>query len=142
LRLVAATLIGCAVGFNRDLHGKPTGIRTMGIIGLTSSLLVTIEFTPAVDGSARGAVYGIITGFGFLGAGVIIKETGSVQIHGLTTAASILLVAAMGIACGMGAWTVVVPACVLAFALLVFAGPFESWVRKRSTGKTDRDAPP
>ena len=131
LRLAAATLVGCLIGLNRDLHGKPTGVRTMGLVGLAAAVVVVTAAAEAGPGDATRAIQGIVTGVGFLGAGVIVKETGSDRIHGLTTAASIWLTAALGVACGVGDWVLALAATGLGFAVLVIGGPFEKWLRQR-----------
>src|ERR1700681_4462692 len=97
LRLSAATLIGGVIGLNRDLHGKPTGVRTMGLVGLGSALIVVAAELVGGNGDATRAVQGIVTVIGFLGAGVIVKDSTSDRIHGLTTAATIWLTAALGV---------------------------------------------
>lgn len=84
LRLVVATLVGGVVGLNRDLHGKPTGVRTMGLVGLGSSLIVVAAELVGGNGDATRAIPRIVTGIGFLGAGVIFKDLSSDRIHGLT----------------------------------------------------------
>ena len=76
-------------------------------------------------------VQGIITGIGFLGAGVILHRPTGGKVHGLTTAASIWVTAAMGVLCGMGAWPILVVGVSLVLLLLVFGGPVEKWCHKR-----------
>ena len=130
LRLVAATLIGSIFGLNRDLHGKPTGIRTLGLVGLGSALVVVacMDF-PASAGAnftaASRAIQGVLTGIGFLGAGVIVRGMGGSRVHGLTTAACTWLVACLGIVCGFAGWRVIVIAVVLALLVLTLGGRIE-----------------
>src|SRR3954468_11544795 len=109
LRLGAAVLVGCAIGLDREVQGKPTGIRTLGLVALGSALAVmaSTDFAPNADlhdGSTSRAIQGILTGIGFLGAGVILKDNTSGHIQGLATAASIWVTACMGLVCGLGAW--------------------------------------
>src|SRR6478752_6259035 len=104
LRLATATLVGVFLGLNRDLHGKPTGVRTMGLVSLGSALIVVAAGLVGGNGDATRAVQGIVTGIGFLGAGVIVKDTTSDRVHGLTTAAAIWLTAGLGVTCGLGHW--------------------------------------
>jgi putative Mg2+ transporter-C (MgtC) family protein len=110
LRLGGATLIGMAIGLNRDLHGKPTGVRTLGLVGLGAALVIlaSTDFlvtTPEANANpVSRAIQGVLTGIGFLGAGVIMQDQGSKRVQGLTTAALIWLTACMGIVCGLGAW--------------------------------------
>jgi putative Mg2+ transporter-C (MgtC) family protein len=128
LRLVAATLTGVAIGLDRDLRGKPTGVRTMGIVALGSATIVLASQYPAhMEDLAAGSrvMQGIITGIGFLGAGVILRHPSGGRVHGLTTAASIWLTACIGAACGAGAWAIVAAATVLVGIVLGFGRTVE-----------------
>lgn len=141
LRLVAATLIGGAIGLNRDLHGKPTGVRTMALVGLGSALIIVASALVGGNGDATRAVQGVITGIGFLGAGVIVKNAGSAHVHGLTTAATIWLTAALGITCGLGHWRLALLTLGLTLAVLILGGPLERAVRSRWPHKPDPSEP-
>jgi putative Mg2+ transporter-C (MgtC) family protein len=128
IRLFWATLIGAAIGLDRDLRGKPTGVRTMGIVSLGSALIVLASQYPAhaTDSAAASRVMqGIITGIGFLGAGVILRNPAGGRVHGLTTAASIWLTACIGAACGAGAWPIVAASAVLVGIVLAFGRTLE-----------------
>ncbi|QXQ05491.1 MgtC/SapB family protein [Sphingosinicellaceae bacterium] len=142
LRLTAATLIGCLIGLNRDLHGKPTGIRTLGLVGLSSALIVLVAYGRGDSGDASRAIQGVVTGIGFLGAGVIIKDPVNTHIRGLTTAASIYLTAGLGVACALGAWVPMAIAGVLAAVVLGAGGQLEKALRRRWAHPTDADPPP
>ena len=137
LRLIAATLVGGAIGLNRDLHGKPTGVRTMGLVGLGSALIVVAAGLVGGTGDATRAVQGVVTGIGFLGAGVIVKDSSSSRIHGLTTAATIWLTAALGMTCGLGHWALALVATGLGLAVLIFGGPVERAIHHRWPHKPD-----
>lgn len=137
LRLGAAALIGALVGLNRDLHGKATGVRTLGLVGLGAALVVlaSMDFKTGSGldpNPVSRAIQGVLTGIGFLGAGVIVREGRGTRVRGLTTAALIWLTACLGIVCGLGAWKVAVVAVALAFVLLVVGGPLDSWLLRRS----------
>jgi len=132
LRLTAATLIGGVLGLNRDLHGKPTGLRTLGLVGLGSAMVVVavVNTSPAcaADFSAASRIIqGILTGIGFLGAGVIVRGVGTTRVHGLTTAACTWLTACLGTVCGFAHAPVILIALVLTILILVFGGPIERW---------------
>lgn len=131
LRLVAATLAGAAFGLNRDLRDKQTGVRTLGLVGLGAALAVMAAARIGGEGDVSRAIQGIVTGIGFLGAGVIMRPASGLRVHGLTTAACTWLTACVGAACAAAEWSVVAIGVVLAFIVLVFGGPFEKWVRKR-----------
>ena len=129
LRLTAATLAGCAVGLNRDIHAKQTGVRTLGLVGLGSALGVMAAMTVGGPGDATRAMQGILTGIGFLGAGVIVRPTAGFHVHGLTTAACTWFTACVGMVCAVAAWPVLGIGLLLAFVLLIFGGRFEKLLR-------------
>ena len=146
LRLGVATVASAAIGLNRDLHDKPIGVRTLGIVGLATSLVVltsnpiALEAGLMSDATSR-VVQGILTGIGFLGAGVIIhSERG--KVRGLTSAACVWLTACIGVMCGLGHWRLVVVAMGLTLALLVFGGVLERTMHRLIGGKgADDDLP-
>jgi len=110
LRLLAALALGGALGLERSYHGRPAGFRTHALVGLASAalMLVSVYETEWVQAPTvlRGTIdptrmaHGIMTGIGFLGAGVIMRE--SLTVRGLTTAASIWITAGIGILAGIG----------------------------------------
>lgn len=129
LRLGAATLIAAAIGLNRDLHGKPIGVRTLGLVGLASAI-ATLAVAPSIGGSnsvdaASRVIQGVLTGIGFLGAGVIVRRSIGGRVHGLTSAACVWATACLGLVCGLAAWPIVATGVLLVFVLLIFGGPFE-----------------
>src|ERR1700686_1059413 len=116
LRLGAAILIGSVIGLNRELHHKPTGMRTLGLVALGSALAVlAVADDPQADISR--VIQGVITGIGFLGAGVILHRPTGGKVHGLTTAATIWVTACLGILCGIAAWRTTAVAILLTAAL-------------------------
>jgi putative Mg2+ transporter-C (MgtC) family protein len=129
IRLCIATILGGLLGLNRDMHGKPAGIRTLGLVSLGSALvtLAVLNFDPShpmpTDAISR-VVQGVLAGVGFLGAGVIMRDdTG--HVHRLNTAASIWVTAALGLTCGLGAWIPAAIATILVFALLTLGMRFD-----------------
>jgi putative Mg2+ transporter-C (MgtC) family protein len=130
IRLGAALLIGSGLGLNRDLHGKAAGLRTHALVSLGASVatMAALEFpnhSLVVDSGAIGrVVQGILTGIGFLGAGVILRDT-SGHVTGLTTAATIWICAALGIVCGLGYWSILAIALALTVLVLIFGRPVE-----------------
>jgi len=133
LRLGAAAAAGMILGLNRDMADKPIGMRTLGLVALGAAVvsLATIR----VDGMAghpdamsrvvQGIIQGIMAGISFIGAGVILRDAQAKTVEGLTTAATVWVTAALGIACGLAAWSVVGVAVVLALVLLVGIGWLE-----------------
>ena len=107
LRLGAAALAGAVLGLNRDLRGKSTGVRTLGLVGIGSALVVMAVAHSSPDSASR-VIQGIVTGIGFLGAGVIVRGDVKAHVHGLTTAACVWLTACFGSACGMGEWRILI----------------------------------
>jgi putative Mg2+ transporter-C (MgtC) family protein len=141
-RLLAAVLIGCVIGLDRNLHGKPTGFKTLGLVGLGASLVTMasmhFSLTPGTyDPSAVGrAIQGLITGVGFLGAGVIIHDPTKERVHGLTTAASIWVTAALGMVCGMGLWQIAGVAVTIVLFLFIIGRPIEKMIYIRWLNKS------
>lgn len=141
LRLVASVLIGGLIGLDRNLRGKPSGIRTLGLVSLGACLLTMAGLNLLTDhgqadpSSVSRVIQGLITGIGFLGAGVIVHENGSDRVRGLTTAASIWITAILGILCGMGAWQIASVALVIVFLLFVVGKRLERAVHRRWLNK-------
>ena len=125
LRLGAATLIGCALGLNREIRGKPAGMRTHALVALGTALVTLTGMVLAgQDGefdsnSVSRVIQGVVAGIGFLGGGTILKSDTGEQISGLTTAASLWVVACLGIACGVGLWAMALVALGLALFVLI-----------------------
>jgi len=131
LRLLVATLIGTGLGLNREIHGKPAGMRTHALVALGSALItiISLELTTRgdlPDGSAvLRTIQGLMAGIGFLGGGVILRDDSHQSVHGLTTAASVWVVASLGIGCGAGQWLTALMALGLALVVLIFLGRIE-----------------
>ncbi len=137
LRIVLSMLAGSLIGINRDLHHKSIGLRTLGLVSLSSCLLVlTLSQYAALHGfnssdPASRVTQGIVSGIGFLGAGVILRGPDQIHVYGLTTAAAILVVAALGIACALAAWPILVIGFVVTLFLLIVCGPIEHAIQSR-----------
>ena len=102
LRLLLAAALGAVIGYQRERANKPAGLRTHILISLGSALFTVVSifgFGDGVDVSRVAA--GVVTGIGFLGAGAILHREGGI-VEGLTTAATIWAVAAIGLAAGAG----------------------------------------
>ncbi len=145
LRLGVAALAGGAIGLNRDLHGKPIGLRTLGLVGLAAAVVVLLADSSGrlngISDATSRVIQGILTGIGFLGAGVIIRsKRHHVRVHGLTSAACTWLTACVGIACGAGHWRIVTLALAIAFVILIIGGPLEHTLHRLIGGK-DASAP-
>jgi len=142
VRLGAATLVGVLLGLNRDLHGKSTGVRTLGLVCLGSAMAV-LSIHAATGAQESRVIQGIVTGVGFLGAGVIIRSEKGHHVHGLTTAACVWVTACVGAACAIAQWQIVVIGVALVLVILVFGGPFERAIDRRWPGRSEpSDQPP
>lgn len=146
LRLGAATLASGAIGLNRDLHGKPIGLRTLGMVGLATSMVVLIANPEAIeagrlsDATSR-VIQGILTGIGFLGAGVIVHGDQH-KVKGLTSAACVWFTACIGVICGLGHWRLVCIALTIALLLLICGGPLERTLHRMFGGNPSDDIKP
>jgi len=136
----AAILIGGVIGLDRNLHHKPTGVRTLGLVALGSALAV-LAVVHDRQADVSQVIHGVITGVGFIGAGVILHHATNGKVHGLTTAASIWVTAALGVLCGLAAWKLLVVAVAGVLFLLLVGGPIENWCQK-ALGIEEKADPP
>ena len=119
LRLLIAMILGGVLGFERERSGASAGFRTHMLVALGSALFVLVPLQAGTDLSDMSRVLqGVIAGIGFLGAGAILKSSDDQQVRGLTTAASIWLTAAIGIAAGMGREATAVLSTLFALVIL------------------------
>jgi len=135
LRIFGALLIGGLIGLERSFHGRPAGFRTHSLVCVASALLMLVTvyqnewMTQVALDSIRTdptrMAQGIMTGIGFLGAGVIFKE--GLTVRGLTTAASIWVTASIGVLVGIGFW---IPALLGTIATLAVLSGFR-WIENR-----------
>lgn len=141
--LLLSLLLGCLIGFERALHGRPAGLRTHSLVCVSSCLLMLITVyqwdllsasipAEAIRIDPTRMAQGIMTGIGFLGAGVIMKE--KLTIRGLTTAASIWMTASIGIMVGLGFNIAAISATVITLVVLVTFGRFENRLPARRFG--------
>jgi putative Mg2+ transporter-C (MgtC) family protein len=137
VRLTAALVVGGALGLNRDLQGKPTGVRTLSLVALGSALAVLAVTRSGDINAVSRVVQGILTGIGFLGAGVIVRTVDGQHVHGLTTAACTWLTACVGVVCGVAEWQLIVVGVPLVFAVLHLGGPIEHAIHRRWGKPTD-----
>ncbi|GAU80178.1 MgtC/SapB family protein [Bosea sp. BIWAKO-01] len=133
-RLLAGTAAGIAVGWERTLKQSSAGIRTFGLVGLGTAAAAGIFGEPDQADAASRVVQGVLTGIGFLGAGVIVLRDREMTPRGLTTAAAIWVTAALGCAAGLGDWKIVVTATGLALLLLAINHSIERWAGRRGGG--------
>jgi putative Mg2+ transporter-C (MgtC) family protein len=122
IRLLVAVLLGAVVGIERERAGKAAGLRTHMLVTLGTAVFVLACSGAGIasDGLSR-VVQGIVTGIGFIGGGSILKGADERDVHGLTTAASVWVAAAVGIAVGLGNLGVALLSTLFALAILSFS---------------------
>lgn len=139
VRLLLASLLGALIGLERELHGRPAGFRTHLLVSLGSALFVAVSIVFYKEFGNFGGVIPVgvdpgrvaaqvVTGIGFLGAGAIIREKGS--IRGLTTAACLWVAAAVGVACGVGLFMVSFMVTAIALVSLLILKRVEASLHK------------
>ena len=127
LRLALALLVGAILGLNRWLHHKSAGIRTHSLVAIGSATAVMLisDFVQDDAQAVSRVLQGLITGLGFLGAGVIIREQRSQKVHGLTTAASLWACALIGASFGAGQFVLGGLSLGAILLTLIIGGPLE-----------------
>jgi putative Mg2+ transporter-C (MgtC) family protein len=138
LRLTLGLVLGAIIGFERELHRQPAGFRTHSLVALGAALFTIVSahafVGPLVDPTRIAAQ--IVSGIGFIGAGTILQHRGS--IRGLTTAASLWSVAAIGTAAGAGLHVMAVVGTVLILVVLALLDRVEAFVTRRLGLHPDR----
>jgi putative Mg2+ transporter-C (MgtC) family protein len=139
LNLTGALLLGFVVGYERAYHGRAAGMRTYGLVCMASAALVVLAGYPEFWFGGRAyapvnldpsrTIQGIVTGIGFLGAGVIMKD--GFNISGLTTAASLWASSAIGILVGIGFYAAAILLALLSAACMIWVSRIENWLPAR-----------
>jgi len=125
-RIVTAAALGALLGEERQRAGKAAGLRTHMLVALGSALFVLFPIEAGMQpADISRVIQGVATGIGFLGAGTILKRTDPGEVHGLTTAASIWMTAAIGLAVGAGRLWLPVVSAVCAWTILSVLARFE-----------------
>ncbi len=134
LSIILAIVLGAVIGMEREISGKAAGLRTNVLICLGAAVFTIIsrQMVAGTNGSVARIAAQIVTGVGFLGAGAIIQDRGGV--HGLTTAATIWLVASIGMACGAGFYGLAIVAALTAILVLIGLGKLV-WLLEHYRGK-------
>lgn len=145
-RLLMAALLGGLLGYERESKGKAAGLRTHMLVALGSAMFVLVpQQMGAGDAELSRVIQGLVAGIGFLGAGAIVKGRPGEEIEGLTTAASIWMTAAIGMAAGMGRELTAILSAVMAFLVLTVMFRAMRWLHEgrevlgRSTSDSARD---
>jgi putative Mg2+ transporter-C (MgtC) family protein len=139
LNLLGALALGLMVGYERSYHGRAAGMRTYGLVCMASAAITVIAGYPhfwyggqlatVVGPDPTRVIQGIVTGVGFLGAGVIMRE--GFNISGLTTAASIWASSAIGIMVGVGFYMAAILLTMLSLASMLWISRLENWLPSR-----------
>jgi putative Mg2+ transporter-C (MgtC) family protein len=141
IKLALAMLLGGVMGFEREIADKPAGLRThMLVAGAAAFLVALSEFSLEYFRADLGAslirsdpiriLEAVIAGVSFLGAGTIIRRTGEGHVEGLTTAASMLFVTAVGVSVALDQYIMAVGATVFALVILRGVGLLDMWIAK------------
>lgn len=130
-RLLMALACGAVIGLNRDLHHKSAGFRTFGLVSVGSAIVAVVitQMSPDANAASR-VIQGVLTGIGFLCAGVILHQPTSSRVTGLTTAAAVWLTAALGLACGLGQFPLAIAGLGVALLVLFVGRPLELYLEK------------
>jgi len=130
-RLLLAAGLGAAIGLEREYRQKPAGLRTNILIALGSALFTIVSSLVGHDvGTPDRIAAQIVTGIGFIGGGAILRS--GTTVHGMTTAATVWVNAAIGMAAGAGHFTLATVAAALTLLVLVALPPIESYFERRA----------
>jgi putative Mg2+ transporter-C (MgtC) family protein len=138
LRLTVGLALGAIIGFERELHRQPAGFRTHSLVALGAALFTIISaygFAGGATDPGRIAAQ-VVSGIGFIGAGTVLQYRG--HIRGLTTAASLWAVAAIGMATGAGLYVLAVVGTLLILVVLALLDRVEALARRRLAIGPDR----
>lgn len=140
IRLIAATLLGAAIGTQRERAGKPAGLRTHILVTLGTCVFVLAGsgYGMNSDGLSR-VIQGVVTGIGFIGAGSILKLNEERDIKGLTTSAGVWMTAAIGVAVGLGALGLALLSTILTLIILALVGKIEFQIDKKEAKEVISD---
>ena len=141
VRLTLASMLGFALGFEREQQGKAAGVRTHMLVAIGSALFVLIpQQTGIVPADMSRVIQGLVAGVGFLCAGTILKQgKDESHVQGLTTAAGLWMTAAIGMACGLGREVTAVVSALLALAVLALVPRLVSVIERVAGPKKNND---
>ncbi len=132
VRLLTAAMLGGVLGYEREHKGKAAGLRTHMLVALGSALFVIIPLLAGMQiADLSRVLQGLVAGIGFLGAGAIIKGDAAHDAKGLTSAASVWLTAAIGVAAGMGRESLAVLSTLLALLILAVIPKVTHWTARK-----------
>lgn len=129
-RIAVAAVLSGLIGYEREFRGKPAGLRTHALVGIGAAIFTVVGMVGFEGADASRVAAQIVTGVGFLGAGAIFRSGDGVE--GLTTAAGLWAVAAIGMASGAGAWVPAVVGTVAALIVMVVMAAIDMWVARQT----------
>ena len=132
LRVLVAAVLGGCVGWERERHGREAGVRTYGAVALGACVFALISTHITGGNNPHVIAAGVVTGVGFLGAGVIMRDQGSVV--GLTTAATLWATASVGLAIGYGMYMLGMLVSIIVFGLLA-AHHMPGWIHLKGNNR-------
>ncbi len=143
-RLLISAVMGGLIGVERQMHEKPAGLRTHVLVcmGATLFTLLSLSFSNS-DGSAvdvSRVAAGVVTGIGFLAAGSIFRE--KERVRGLTTAADLWVIAAIGLSIGLGYYSVAVVATIITLIILMIGRVFDNYLDRKAMTLEQKNKPP
>lgn len=145
VRLGLAVLFGAAIGINRELLRKPAGLQTHSLVSLGSALVAifSLQIAESLQDSAAVSriMQGLVAGIGFIGGGVILHRHDRGEIYGITTAASIWVVAGAGSAVGLGLWRLSGAVVAMSLGILIVFGAIDNWLQRNQISQKV-DPPP
>jgi putative Mg2+ transporter-C (MgtC) family protein len=138
-RLLVAMVLGAIVGVQREIESKPAGLRTHVLVTLAAAIFVIVPLEAGMlIGDVSRVIQGVATGIGFIGAGAILKLHQDREIHGLTTAATLWVATAIGIAVGLGHVLLAALGVALTWVVLSVLIQVDAWIaRKHARGTND-----
>ena len=140
-RLAFAALLGGILGLNREMALKPAGMRTHALVALGAALATITGLALSIPGDPAAPsriIQGMVAGIGFIGSGVILHRRDNHTVEGLTTAASIWVIAATGVAVGAGLWRAATVVVAISLILLLIGSPIDRLVHRWS-GSADEE---
>lgn len=141
-KLVVSFLLGAFIGFDREKHGRDAGIRTYAAVCIGATLFTAVAAHLVNDVAATSRVIAnIVTGVGFLGAGIIYRDSSAGTSHGLTTAATVWCTAAVGVAVGLNMFIIAIVGAIALYFLLSLHHQhwYIKWKKKMTNRYTEKD---
>lgn len=137
--VLLAAVLGAALGLERQWQGKSAGLRTLMLVSIGSALFTIVSYQMAIidmkhNSDVTRIASNIVTGIGFLGAGIIFR--GHASVHGLTTAATVWTAAAIGMASGIGNYMLAIQTTIVSLVILMVLHWFDMWFKRANETRT------